>query len=104
MELDKLTVEQLEQLAKDASAAAKKKREDGRKELRRKLEAMVKAEGYTLFDVFPELNDVELKPVLVATHRHPEHPELTWTGQGRRPKWLVEALAAGAELDAFRIR
>lgn len=104
MDLSKLSAEELEQLAKDAAAAARKKREDGRKEMRRKIEAMVKAEGYQLPDVFPELNGVELKPVLVATHRHPEHPELTWTGQGRRPKWLVEAMAAGAELDAFKIR
>lgn len=104
MDLENLTVEQLEQLAKDAAAAAKKKREDGRKELRRKIEAMIRAEGYQLPDVFPELNGVELKPVLAVTHRHPEHPELTWTGQGRRPKWLVEAMAAGAELDSFKIR
>lgn len=104
MDLETLTVEQLEQLAKDAAAAAKKKREEARKELRRKIEAMIRAEGYQLPDVFPELNGVELKPLLVATHRHPEHPELTWTGQGRRPKWLVEAMAAGAELDSFRIR
>ena len=104
MELDKLTVEQLEQLAKDAAAAAKKKREEARKELRRSIEAQIRDAGFHLPDIFPELSGVELKPLLAATHRHPEHPELTWTGQGLRPKWLVEAMAAGAELDSFKIR
>lgn len=28
----------------------------------------------------------------------------TWSGRGRRPLWLTEALAAGASLDDFRVR
>ena len=27
----------------------------------------------------------------------------TWTGRGRQPKWIVEALANGKTLDDFRI-
>lgn len=27
-----------------------------------------------------------------------------WTGRGRRPKWLVEALERGASVDDFKVR
>ncbi len=36
-------------------------------------------------------------------YRHPENPKNTWTGRGRKPKWLVEALEAGADLEEFAI-
>jgi DNA-binding protein H-NS len=28
-------------------------------------------------------------------YRHPENPELTWSGRGRKPKWFVAALEQG---------
>lgn len=27
----------------------------------------------------------------------------TWTGVGKRPNWILTALAAGAELESFRV-
>ncbi len=36
-------------------------------------------------------------------YRHPENAKHTWTGRGRKPKWLVEALEAGASLEDFAI-
>ena len=28
-------------------------------------------------------------------YRHPENPALTWSGRGRRPRWFLDAVAAG---------
>lgn len=28
----------------------------------------------------------------------------TWTGVGQRPRWLKSAMAAGAELESFRVK
>ena len=36
-------------------------------------------------------------------YRNPANPEQTWTGRGKRPRWLADALASGAELDSFLI-
>lgn len=33
----------------------------------------------------------------------PERPQLTWSGRGRMARWLRERIAAGAELEDFRI-
>jgi DNA-binding protein H-NS len=38
------------------------------------------------------------------THRNPNNPDQTWTGRGRKPRWLVAALDAGNTDDQCRIR
>lgn len=35
--------------------------------------------------------------VLPPKYCHPEDPRLSWTGRGRRPKWLVELEAKGGK-------
>ncbi|WP_286291223.1 H-NS histone family protein [Methylomarinovum tepidoasis] len=37
-------------------------------------------------------------------YRHPENPELTWSGRGQMPRWLRELVDAGHDKEAFRIR
>jgi DNA-binding protein H-NS len=38
-----------------------------------------------------------------ARFRNPADEAQTWTGRGRQPKWISEALAGGKSLDDFRI-
>lgn len=38
-----------------------------------------------------------------ARFRNPADESQTWTGRGRQPKWIAEALAGGKSLDDFRI-
>jgi DNA-binding protein H-NS len=38
-----------------------------------------------------------------ARYRNPADSQQTWTGRGRQPKWVGEALANGRNLDDFRI-
>lgn len=38
-----------------------------------------------------------------ARFRNPADQSQTWTGRGRQPKWIAEALAGGKSLDDFRI-
>jgi DNA-binding protein H-NS len=36
-------------------------------------------------------------------YRNPNNPAETWTGRGRKPRWLVAALVAGSTVDQCRI-
>ena len=36
-------------------------------------------------------------------YAHPENPSMTWSGRGRKPKWVEAALAAGKSLDDLAI-
>ncbi len=43
-----------------------------------------------------------VRPQNPATFRNPITGQ-TWTGKGRRPRWIEQALAAGEELTRFKI-
>lgn len=36
-------------------------------------------------------------------YRNPADGGQTWTGRGRQPRWIAEALASGRSLDDFKI-
>ncbi|MBM9595987.1 H-NS histone family protein [Rhodobacteraceae bacterium MCCB 386] len=37
-------------------------------------------------------------------YRHPDYPELTWSGRGRRPRWITDAVEAGLKLDDLKTK
>jgi len=39
----------------------------------------------------------------VAKYRNPEDPKQTWTGRGKRPGWLKDAINSGKKLEDLRI-
>ncbi|WP_445322487.1 H-NS histone family protein [Roseobacter sp. HKCC-CH-9208] len=36
-------------------------------------------------------------------YRNPSNPDQTWTGRGRKPLWVVDALNSGKSLDDLAI-
>jgi DNA-binding protein H-NS len=71
---------------------------------------MVKEHGITLAELFPPVRrnssprkDVRKRGDQTMKYRNPEIPSQTWTGNGRKPGWLVEALTSGKTLEDFEI-
>jgi DNA-binding protein H-NS len=42
-------------------------------------------------------------PKVQPKYLNPSAPEETWSGRGKRPRWLVTALQSGRQLDEFQI-
>ena len=42
-------------------------------------------------------------PKVLPKYYNPQSPSETWSGRGKRPRWLVAALETGHELDEFKI-
>lgn len=38
-----------------------------------------------------------------SLYKHPENESLVWEGSGRKPKWLIDFLKSGRNLDDFRV-
>jgi len=74
---------------------------------RRKAEALAEAEatvqkyGFSLSEL--SSGKSSKKSVSVPRYQHPENASLTWTGRGRKPKWIIEGLEAGKQLEDFAI-
>jgi DNA-binding protein H-NS len=61
-------------------------------EVREKVFALLKKEGVAFDEVFGS-SKLKRKPAK-AKYRNPATGD-TWSGRGKRPRWFVEALAAG---------
>lgn len=42
-------------------------------------------------------------PKVEPKFRNPSDPSETWSGRGKQPRWVIELLMAGRDLDEFRI-
>jgi DNA-binding protein H-NS len=99
--LEAMSLKELRQMQKDLAKAISTYEDRHKAEARAKLEAIAKEMGYSLADLIGVDVKITRAPA-VAKYRHPENAALTWSGRGRKPLWLVDALAAGksaAELE-----
>ncbi|MBE9639951.1 H-NS family nucleoid-associated regulatory protein [Salipiger mangrovisoli] len=64
-------------------------------------EALAKEHGYSLSDLLdaPATKGSKGAP----KYAHPENPSQTWTGRGRKPKWVEAHLSSGGELTELAI-
>jgi DNA-binding protein H-NS len=96
IDLDKLSPQELDALI---NAAAEQKRRIQRQrigEVRKKLTAAAREEGYSIEELFGEgrrTSSAKGRSV-PAKYRNPSGPE-TWSGRGKKPRWFSDALAAG---------
>ena len=77
-------------------------------EVRRKAEALAaleeiaRAQGYSFADLVG--GRLPRKRAAVAPkYAHPENKSITWSGRGRRPKWVEAAIQAGLSLADLAI-
>ena len=93
-------------------------------EVRRKLAALARAEGYTVAEVFggatpaspaKKAGAAPAKGARKSTkgyklgkvapkYRNPSNPSETWAGRGQQPKWMATQIAGGRKLEDFLIK
>jgi len=56
--------------------------------------------GFMIEDLLPQLLQRKELPI---RYRHPEDPELTWCGKGRRPLWMIDAMEKGLTLKNLSV-
>lgn len=110
IDFSQFTLEQLEQVRKDAEAAIAAQ---GRiKAIRAEIMDRLKAEGLTLEQVFPPTVETMIvrperkkrqMPPVAPKYRHPDDASLVWTGRGRMPIWLANEVDKGNALEGFLI-
>jgi len=102
IELHDMSLDDLKQLQKAVVHAIETFRDRQRDEARAALEAKAREMGFTLSEVVSPTKRKRgnLSP---PKYRNPENPEITWTGRGRRPRWIDSALKSGRKLEEFLI-
>lgn len=101
MTVETMTLEELKKLRKEVDKAIETYEARKMAEVRETLETQAKEMGYSLEEVVGASKAKKTKRL--PRYRHPEHPSLTWTGMGRKPKWFIEAIEAGMSKEDLKI-
>ncbi len=99
--LETLSRDELTQLHKEVEKALARYEARMRKEALAAAEAKAKEFGFRLSDLAGEMSATSAR--IPAKYRHPENPELTWSGRGRQPGWVKEHVEAGKPLEELLI-
>lgn len=96
IDISSLTLEDLKSLRTKINRAIDTFEDRRKKEALAAADAKAREYGFSI----SELMDSGKKgnpPPRPAKYRHPENPELTWTGRGRQPQWYKDAVEGGAD-------
>lgn len=108
IDLSKLSIEELETLARDAQAEIVARKEAERERVLQQMRELAGSLGMTLEDVLRQAKRSGgagggAGGGVQAKYRHPDNPDLTWSGRGKRPAWMAEALASGKTLEDLAV-
>jgi DNA-binding protein H-NS len=93
--LESLSPAELKALIANAESQMHSARANHVKEVRSKVDALLKTSGLTLAEVYPTRGGKSaqgLRPPVAPKYRNPNNEAQTWSGRGKRPIWFVEAL------------
>jgi DNA-binding protein H-NS len=102
MRLDQLNLKELHGHREKVDQAIEARTRIERDEVRKSVEKLCASHGLSLKDLVGKRKGHVLKGTKVAAKYKGGAGE-TWSGRGRRPKWLEAALKKGGKLESFAI-
>ncbi len=97
------TVEELQKLARDIEAEIERRQEAERERLMAQVRDAATRYGMSLEQFLrPPAKKRRTRPE--PKYRNPNNPKQTWSGRGKQPDWVQDALAAGQTLPDLEIR
>lgn len=104
IKLDKMSRIELIDLRKDVDNAILQADDRDRREALKAAEQAVAKYGFSLSEISGGKGRGKGKrSKAVAKYRNPSNHEQTWSGMGRKPHWIHDALSGGADITDLEI-
>jgi DNA-binding protein H-NS len=106
-DLSKYNLSELKGLQHDIEREIKSREQQEVKKAREQILSIAQSVGLPIDQLIVNAGKkakTEKTTTVRAKYRNPTDSEQTWSGRGRQPRWVVEALAKGKKLDEFRIQ
>lgn len=105
LNVEGMSLNELKKLEAELQKAQAEAREKLKKEMKKKIDALLEGSGMTVFDIygFGQGKKRGKSSTGVAKYANPDDPGDTWTGRGRKPNWVLAQLKKGAKLEQFAI-
>lgn len=107
VDLNNLSIQELEKVIADARERIEEKREEAVARARADIERIAASTGYSVEDLLgmgKSRTRVSTRKVVADKYRNPRDPSQSWSGRGKRPRWLQELLDQGGKLENFQVR
>ncbi len=105
--LEQLGLEGLEQVEKRLEQERKRRQREARKQAQQEIREVAQRYGLGVEELLAQVDTAKggskSKGKVPPKFRHPEDPSKTWTGRGRKPKWVQAWEEAGGDIEALRI-
>lgn len=102
VDLNKLSLEELASIQKEADAVIKAKQKEKVHEAYAEFQKIAKSLGLSVEEIVKSGKSAKSKRP--AKYQNPQNAKESWSGQGRKPKWIEEQLAKGKKLEDFLIK
>ena len=98
IDYNSLSLDELREIYKKSGQAIESFEARKRKDAISQAIAIAREAGFSSLEEM--LSAAPAKKPVEPKYRHPENPELTWSGRGRKPRWIVDS---GRPLEDFAI-
>lgn len=103
MDLETLSLFELKALQREVTKAIADFDTRRKMEATLALEAHAKELGFSLAELVGVKKTRKSSGPVAAKYRHPENPEITWSGRGRQPGWFRDAVQTGTKPESLAI-
>ena len=100
--LDKFSIAQLLDLKRRVEVALVERKAEEARDVKEKMQALAEKSGFSLAELFGGKRGGKRGPAAIK-YRNPKDSSQTWTGRGRKPNWLVDAVKKGAKIGTFSV-
>ncbi|PID76086.1 MAG: histidine biosynthesis protein [Deltaproteobacteria bacterium] len=90
-------IEELVEIQKQISSLIKKKQKEKKKELKQQFQAMAEEAGMSIDEV------IQAKSATKKVKAKYRHGNKSWSGRGRRPRWIIELEEKGKNLADYLV-
>ena len=103
MNLEDLSLEELKSLQNDVAVALYNFEKRKKAEALAEIKSLAHAKGFSLDELLGGEAAKGKRAPAVAKYADPANPDNTWSGRGRKPKWLVAQLDQGKSVEDFAL-
>jgi len=101
IQLDGMNRQELSELQAQVDKALRESEKRGLKDLVSEIRSLIDERGYKLDEVLAQMTGP--RTTLPAKYVNPKNPDQRWSGRGRKPSWLIEAIQSGAAIETFEV-
>lgn len=100
LDISKLSIPEMNALKADIDAEMQSRRKDQIKVVAQQIRKILQENGMTVEDIFGKKTRTNK---VAPKYACPSDPSMTWTGRGRKPRWVVDHLNKGGKISDIEL-